>query len=625
MKKNILLINFLFLIYPFMHGQFGTDTVSQSLKRAYTELANNNMYGQNYWAFGDDRTDIAQSGAEFPGEVSNLYEVELHQVNDSNWNVKSFWYRGYTTISFCNYVIENVPSSGLNADEQNRIIAEAKFLRSLMYFNLVNAFDSVPIYREVFYWPIDPTYKDYKNSNRLPNSTNTMAEVYDQIKTDLGEAIGYLPLRSYLNYDNRFRATAGAAKALLSKVYLFESSFAKNYPGDERFAGLEIRWDSALYYAKEVINSGEYHLVGNSGETYDTWWAPSYLYALNTPAFRYIFSVDGNGSDEIVFPAINLTLSNTYTSYGGNGIVKWTTVRYYNRGGSYSFGWGLHVPSQSLIDFFADETGNPKDDPRFIVTVGTAGDSVLTNQSGNPWCAMDFSRGNSYTAACRKYECSPEEYWAINSHWNNSPIDIPVIRFSDVILMASEAALELGQSVNALAYINMVRTRARLSGNTGYPQDLTNITPDDIKNERVLELALEGHRFFDLVRWGLATDILDGRTIATVDGTVNAEFEEGIDEFFPIPAGAIGPYSSVTNTTGINCSLYPNPAKDYLMIQSDLAGAQVMIFDIQGRKVMEATLDGKTTQLDIKKLAEGYYTVQILNQGNLSAMKFIKQ
>jgi starch-binding outer membrane protein, SusD/RagB family len=624
MKKTILIVSSLFLLCPIMRGQFPTDTISQSLQRAYTQLANQDMYSINYWAFGECRSDNSESGGSGTTDVIPLQNIMIHEVDSTNFYIKEFWYRGYTIISFCNYVIQETPGSGLTSGAKNLYLAEAKFLRALIYFNLVNTFDSVPIYTETFYWPLDGL-KDFNTSNKLSKSTNTMAEVYDQIKTDLTSAIGHLPNRSLLDHDNRFRATSGAAMALLAKAYLFESSFAKNYPDDERFSNMEQKWDSALYYAEEVINSGEYQLIGNAGQTYNTWWDSSYLFPGNTPAFRYIFTVDGNGSDEIVFPAINLTLGQGWTSYGGNGIVQWTTVkRVFSQSGiSTDFGWGWNVPSQSLINAFASESGNAANDPRFKVTVGQAEDSVyakINNVVG--WYAMDLSAISGITTACRKYECSPEEFWN-GSSWADSPFDIPVIRFSDVILMAAEAALELGDNAEALSYINMVRTRARLSGNTGHPLDLTNVTLQDIKKERQLELALEGHRFYDLVRWGDATDVLNGRFIASHG--VNAIFEEGIDEFFPTPEGAIGTYSSVAYTAGINCSLYPNPAKDYLMIQSDLAGAHAMIFDVQGRKVMEATLDDKTTQLDIKKLAEGYYTVQILNQGNLSAMKFVKE
>ncbi len=626
MKKAILVISIITLLCHFIQAQFATDTVSQSVKMAYTQLANYNMYSRNYWLFGDVRSDVAEVGGDFLGEIPEMEEVMFHEADETNENIRSYWYRGFNTIFFCNYAIENAHLvSELNQQEQDRLISEARFIRSLMYFNLVNAFDSLPIQTEIFYWPIDESSLDYLSDNYLTGPFNKMSEVYSLIKADLKSAIEYLPHRSGLDNDNRFRATKEAAMALLGKVYLFESSFAKNYPDDERFSGMETKWDSALFYNEEVISSGEHSLVGGTGESFNTWWDSSPVYPGNTPAFRYIFTVDGNGSPEIVFPAINMTPGQGWVSYGGNWIVQWTTARYViYEGIDYAFGWGCNVPSQHLIDLFASESGNPVNDPRFTVTVGREGDSILYTVNGSTWVEMGFPAAGYPNTACRKYECSPDEYWNIVSHGIDGPIDIPVIRFSDVLLMAAEAALELGNNIKASEYINLVRTRARNSGSTGYPEDITVISLNDIIHERALEFALEGHRFYDLVRWGIAYEVLDGRCIGPACST-SAVFEEGIDEFLPIPAGAVGIPDYISKTDDFILEIYPNPANDFLVVNSNNTDIKISICDLQGRIMLEGSPDKKNNCFDIHSLNPGLYIVRVFDQGNKATIKIIKE
>jgi hypothetical protein len=145
--------------------------------------------------------------------------------------------------------------------------------------------------------------------------------------------------------------------------------------------------------------------------------------------------------------------------------------------------------------------------------------------------------GTGLATNSRKYECSYDEFWSKTRGWEDGPIHVKLMRYADVLLFAAEAALESGKTGNAIGeagyYINMVRTRARNSGNTNSPADITTraITHDDIVHERLIELACEGHRFFDLVRWNLADHYLN-TTLA--DGSAVA-FVKGKNEFFPVP------------------------------------------------------------------------------------------
>ncbi|UCH13110.1 MAG: RagB/SusD family nutrient uptake outer membrane protein, partial [Bacteroidales bacterium] len=537
MKKLTYLI-FIVLCLSIKTGwaQFGTDTMEIYLIKAYYDLSSKHLYAACQWIFGDCAADLSEVGGEAGGEDwAELQESMYHDIKSDNFTLIEYGWRAYTMIYACNYTIQHAPYSSLSEELKARYVAEARFIRAMTYFNLARMFDSIPVLLNKFEWPMNKKEKfiadmDCMPDNKIYSTCNSLNEILDQVKLDLTEAIPDLLEKSELSEEQKFCATKGAAKALLGKVLLYESSYAKNYSGDSRFEGLEERWDEALDILEQVINSGEYELVGINGEKYDTWWNTSYLYAESTPAYRYIFTVDGNDSPESVFSARNLLPPDVgWNTYGGNYINVFTTVRdfYYNDNSYWTDGWGFNCPTDTLLQEF--EAG----DPRLPVTIAQEGDSIYLNMdAGLAWYKIDFS-STPTGMSCRKFECSPPEFWDIVINVFQGPMNIPVIRFADVILMTAEAALESGNSQLALEYLNMVRTRARNSGNTGVPADLVTITLDDIIHERTVELALEGHRFFDLVRWGLAEEYLDGLYVKAHDKT--ATFEAGIDEFYPIP------------------------------------------------------------------------------------------
>jgi hypothetical protein len=232
-------------------------------------------------------------------------------------------------------------------------------------------------------------------------------------------------------------------------------------------------------------------------------------------------------------------------------MVTYTSIRFYNNRTQPSInktagGWSLNLPTSYMISAFGNsdtrETGlhslpaDPKLDPRFSTSIGIEGDTVLMNDSkdGPGWYKMNFINLPTKTIG-RKYECSPEEYWNIKTNDNEGPMNVRYIRYADVILIAAEAAYEIGNTSKSLEYVNHVRTRARMSGATGYPLDLTAISLEDIIHERRLELAMEGHRFFDLVRWRLARKYINGTKLAALGDDFAVEFIEGKHEFFPLP------------------------------------------------------------------------------------------
>ncbi|MFM8374390.1 MAG: RagB/SusD family nutrient uptake outer membrane protein, partial [Bacteroidota bacterium] len=307
---------------------------------------------------------------------------------------------------------------------------------------------------------------------------STEEEVYAAILADLNYAVQYLPERSALNTADYGRATRGAAKALLTRLYLFRKDFV-----------------NAEKYALEVINSGEYSLDPDFGHTFSIWGQ------FNSES---IFEIAAQGRDGY--------------DNGGNQYANTQGVR-----GTPNRGWGFNRPSVDLQNSF--EPGDPRKDAT-IIFLGEVIDGVTILGDGTtPNITYADAPANTII---QEIECYNQKVWipgtSTNEQWEHNR---RVLRYADVLLMAAEALNENGKSSQALTYLNQVRTRAR--GNNA--NILPNVTTTDqgalrnaILKERRSELAMEGHRFWDLIRTGRATAVL---------GPLG--FQAGKHELLPIP------------------------------------------------------------------------------------------
>ena len=469
---------------------------------------------------GSIASDEAEAGAGGKDDVVEFQHVDQlrHTVAEANVFI---WPWGYCfrAINHCNIAIEKLPEISKETDAEfdasliQKRLGEAKFIRAINYFVLTQIFGGVPLMDHV---PLPTEYAKGRDD---------IIEVYELIRSDLRFAMAVLPEKSEWGASNIGRASKGAATALMAKTFLYESSYAKNYPGDERFTGMTEQWDSVLFYSEQVMNSGEYELLGINGETFDTWWSPT------TGGYRYIFMEPGNNSSEGVFEIQNVQDGQAWFDTRGSAMVRWTAPREYldEDGDHMGHGWGWLCPSPMLVEAYEDG------DPRYDATIMTEDDSIPDFRDGIGWVkpSMDelYDRAGLRCYG-RKYECSYEEYWQNTKTWQDGPLDVKLIRYADVVLWAAEAAYNMNDNSKALEYINMIRTRARNSGNTGIPADLTGTaTMDHIVQERLVELAMEGHRFFDLVRWKLAEQYLN-HTLADGDQII---YESPMYDFFPIP------------------------------------------------------------------------------------------
>lgn len=487
-----------------------------------------------HMVMGSVASDEAEAGAGGPGDVTQFQHVDelSHVAAEPQVFPLAYGYlfRAITAANTCLEAIPNIVPTG-TAQEQAEQVAvlnkrkgEVLFLRAFNYFYLTMMFGGVP--------KVDHTLA--ASEYNMPRAT--IAEILALVKTDLTQAISLLPTKSEWGTANLGRASKGAAMALLAKAYLYESSWAKNYTsvGDERFVNLTQNWDSVVYWGKQVIAEPDYALVGLNGERFST-WRDAVDTIPSTTGFQFMFMVQGNNSSEGVWEiqCRNDGLG-AYVSRG-QAFSSWCAPRQItlSNGSAADFGWGWWCPTDFLENSF--ETG----DPRKEQTIIDVNDTVLHVQYG--WVHPNFDQlmlNSSLNKNSHKYEVSPSEVEVGPSNWPDGPNNIKVIRIADVNLWVAEAYLELNNKAAGLPYINAVRQRARNSGNDpNVLPDLTEatFTHEALENERLHELACEGHRFFDLVRWKLANKYLN-HTLARGYQVI---FLEGKHEFFPIPESEI--------------------------------------------------------------------------------------
>ncbi|MBN2262591.1 MAG: RagB/SusD family nutrient uptake outer membrane protein [Prolixibacteraceae bacterium] len=466
---------------------------------------------------GDIPSDDAEAGGDNIGDVPELQDFGRLTPLTTNGVYTEVFGTLYRSILYSNIAIEELPSikeTDPNADAVliNRRVAEAKFVRAINYAYLTMIFGGVPFVDHVL------------GGDEYEPPRAEIKQIYDFIETDLKEAIEVLPERSGWGAEVG-RASKGAAKALLGRTLLFESSYAKNYGGkDPRFDGMEERWAESLKYSEEVINSGEYELVGINGETFESWRGPE------TNGYRYIFTSDGDNTKEGVFEIQCIQEGLGWSAARGNALAQWSASRYFldpekDMLQTTTGMWGFGVPTQDLWDAFED--GDPRRDASMV---REGGDDLMQTSNGR-WVPYSFDKCITKIYPT-KWEASSAEFKDAGAPWHGAPQNIRLIRISEVYLNAAEAAFMLGQTDKALDYVNKVRERARMCGTTGVPAALTSITMDDIMNERRIEFSSEGKRFYDIVRWGIADDLLNAKP--TIDGFPR-EFVVGKHEFHPVP------------------------------------------------------------------------------------------
>lgn len=423
-------------------------------------------------------------GSGGDGGLNNL--MRFNQT-DYNQNLTAdTWQTLYVGVFRANQVIANVPNITMNETTKKRIIAEAKFLRALFYFNLTLYYGRPPL----MLTPSQP--KDVP-----PNATT--AEAYAQVAKDLTEAIADLPV-SYPAADLG-RATKGAAYALLGKTYLQQKMYQQ---AADAFAYLVTGAGNSTYtltadYRDNFIITRE----NNSESIFE---------------IQFNENVNENTDDDVNEGAINNTGTSISQFFAPPGV-----------------GFSDGAARRWVVDEFLQErTVTNAQDPRLAA-------SFIFNNANPAGPTATIVYGQTFQ---NRYGNGPDAngVWfrkLLNDHWKNqegfrSPNNYRLIRYADVLLMYAESLNGLNRTAEAYPYVDRVRQRAGLATLTAAKPGLNQTQfLTQLKHERVTELAGEGWRWADLQRWG---DL--GPALASRDADFTG-FIVGKHEYYPIPQSDI--------------------------------------------------------------------------------------
>ncbi|MFK7951223.1 MAG: RagB/SusD family nutrient uptake outer membrane protein [Ekhidna sp.] len=474
---------------------FSTESqVFQGLVATYDPLQWSFLDGR--WTssvmLGDIRSDNATAG----GDPTNSDQLGWQQMDDfleDEFLIESetFWKKYYSGIRRANLVINQ---GDLGTDLTNQYLAEAKFLRAYYHFELFRTYGPIPVVTE----PIDPT--------SYVQTRNTISEVFDQVIRDLRQAIPLLP--NSFGAEFAGRVTSGAANGLLGKAYLYYADVL----GDN-----QTMFDSAAFFLNNVITSGDYQLVDDYNE---------------------LFAFGASNSTESVFEIQHSGLvPGDFSTPGefmdGNAMVQLSGIRgLCANHPEYDAGWGFMLPTSSLFDsFLSDDTF--RRDASIVTPAELAADG----------CSVDLAESNpqDFQGYWQQKYANYNGYTVPNGGEINLLKDAnqTYMRYADVLLMAAEA-LERGSGSAAIAmgFIDEVRERGAGPGdNAGSFRTASQLMSDEgwtllevIWYERRVELALEGDRWFDLVRSGrLESSLWAG------DDLRGANVDPSRSNYLPIP------------------------------------------------------------------------------------------
>lgn len=419
------------------------------------------------WVYGDIVSDDSDKGGSNVNDIVQWFRLAEFQGTGANTALLSEWTAKFAGIARANFAIVNIEGNEqLSESLRPLLIAEAKFLRAFYYFNLVTIFGGVPINEA----PLNPS------EFRRPK--NTEEEVWAFIIQDLEDAISVLPTKSTQGAALLGRANKGAAQGLLAKSYVYTE-----------------RWAEAKQMTETIINSGEYSLSADYEDIFSEAGehGPGSLFEINfTSATNVGWEAGANGGE-------------------GNLTNIFQTSREVTAG---RVGFGFNIPTQNFVDEFESN------DPRLTATVFRDGDQMGGKGVHNATEDFPFLARKYFLDAAIEDGAVPEL---------NGPSNERVIRYADVLLWHAEASFQTSDESAARASLNEVRARARRNAPVGTLPDVTAGGADllnAIYHERRVELGLEGHRFFDLVRTGRAGEVMRAQGFNFIDGT---------HELFPIP------------------------------------------------------------------------------------------
>jgi len=467
MKKIYLLIPFLFAVMSCndfldetLEGTYSDATFYKTA--AHAEIAITGVYNaasfnstsNALWVFGDVVSDDAVKGG-LAGDLSDVQFLEQFDYSRSNEYLARIWRQYYEGINRANFLLHFIDRIEMKDERKAEIVGEAKFLRAWFHFNLVNIFGEIPLRVEPSLSPDDS-----------PLAPSTVDVVYAQIEKDLTEALTGLKVTP----ANIGRATQGSAYGLLAKAKLFQG-----------------KWQDALDAITALEGLGVYSLQ---------------------PVYKNNFIDSTQNNSEAIFEIQHLKgqqpgLGSFLNQYFSPAVEN---------------GYYFDQPTQDFVDEFEVTPGDVVD-PRLDYTVG---------REGQPWVNGElFDPSWSSTGYLSRKHVQPLREVPKGTK-GDAGLDYVYMRYAEVLLMKAEALNELNRPTEAVDPLNAVRKRARESylydtGIGGFGSVPAALLPDvaassqanvrdAIRHERRVELGMEFHRYFDLMRYGktAAEDALAG-------------------------------------------------------------------------------------------------------------------
>lgn len=457
----------------------------QGLVAAYNVLLWDAPQNQNapFQLISEVLGDRCFAGGASITDLPGMIRIDRETVRTDDLAPKALWYKYYTGIYRCNLLLEKMPLAKFDTPAlRDRYTAECKFLRAFYYFDLVRLFGNVPLVLTT----LSPS--DYTQKQVSPEI------VYAQIAADLTEAVNVLPRFKSIPPEELGRATSDAARGLMMRAWLYYTGYYKKaeLPGVSSSKILDI--------SEDLINNSGHDLLTN---------------------FTDVFKVDApfnNNNKESVFEiqysalAYSGNFSYREEENGNLSTMLWS-MRDPSASSIYSAGWSFAPVDTALYNAYAN------DDVRKAATFIVPASIAL-----------------SYTAGYQNTGLFPKKWAALKANQSskgdyhlNFPNHFINIRFSDVLLMASELQLLHGGSITkAQLYFERVAKRSRPS--TYVPPT---VTLDVLYTERDLELALEGVRYWDLMRRGL--DYAQSKIKIDRGEPFISKFNTAAAGLFPIP------------------------------------------------------------------------------------------
>ena len=525
------------------------DQAHEAMSGMYSMLQNDNITG-------------IQFGLDCLGSIGSGYDAAAYSdigrgtyTSSSSW-VTSKWSNLYEGISRANLILQNIDKVDMSDQLKDQYKAEARFMRAFFYFELLKFYGGVPIY--------DESVVVSQSFNEMKSPRNSAEDVRAFIIKDLDAAISGLP-EEWPSSDYG-RATKWAAVALEGKVYLYNKQYSE-----------------AANCFQQVVSSGKYALYNS---------------------YEDLFKPGGDESNEMIFAIQNMGgvgqdygmpmtfYMGTRSSYGScwdNVTVATDFVDNYECIDGKPFNWDEWIPGFNESDdvkkatFMATLSPDLKSvaqypkyketllnmykhrDPRMSATL------ILPYTMYKGWAANapsddeyviasgvnennHFIRVNNgwHVYLFRKFVAEYNMDGAINNR-ADTPINFPLIRYADVLLMLAECDNELGKLDEAVKLINQVRARVGMPGLNSGPEWLKATSKDEvfkrIKHERAVEFAGEGLSFDDYKRWGLLQTL--SRPIKAFTGeTLYNRIVRDRDYLWPIPQTEIDQNNSLEQNPG---------------------------------------------------------------------------